>query len=286
MRVEYWACCREEHAEAGIHYHCCLKLSGSKKWISVKKYLAEQHGIQVHFSATHNFYLSAYRYVCKSDTQVYHSENHPRDLINKNSPATKNCISASQASAKRKSLDKPVPVSQHKARKTLYKKLTNLDASEIIRKESATTYVQLLALAKIRQDSGQTDLINYVLSKTEKQLRELIQKTTEMQTAESKVQTQSLTRMDIMRSFCDTPCEEPCDGEWLNCAKTVLRLNGIDENEYATAIRQLLSQGRGKHRNVIIVGPSNAGKTFMLKPLQTVFKGYIFQNPETTNIVG
>ena len=67
FKVDYWACCREEHQNDGFHYHCALKLTGCKKWLSVKNRIAEKHGIQVSFSDKHNFYLSAYRYVCKSD---------------------------------------------------------------------------------------------------------------------------------------------------------------------------------------------------------------------------
>ena len=28
VKVEYWACCREPHANEGFHYHCSLKLTG------------------------------------------------------------------------------------------------------------------------------------------------------------------------------------------------------------------------------------------------------------------
>ena len=35
--------------------------------------------------------------------------------------------------------------------------------------------------------------------------------------------------------------------------------------------------GRGKFRNVIIVGPANSGKTILLKPLERIYK--VFCNP-------
>ena len=52
-----------------------------QKWLSVKNRIAEKDGIQVNFSDKHNFYLSAYRYVCKSDQEVAHSENHLPGLL-------------------------------------------------------------------------------------------------------------------------------------------------------------------------------------------------------------
>ena len=37
----------------------------------------------------------------------------------------------------------------------------------------------------------------------------------------------------------------------------------------------LLTKGRGKHRNIMIVGPANCGKTFILKPLTVLFKTFV-----------
>ena len=56
-------------------------------------------------------------------------------------------------------------------------------------------------------------------------------------------------------------------GEWLVGAEQVV---------YASALRDLLVKGPGKNRNMI-VGPANCVKTFLFKPLQTVFKA--FSNP-------
>ena len=37
--------------------------------------------------------------------------------------------------------------------------------------------------------------------------------------------------------------------------------------------------GRGKNRNLIITGPVNCEKTFLLKPLNLIFSDSIFENP-------
>ena len=42
-------------------------------------------------------------------------------------------------------------------------------------------------------------------------------------------------------------------------------------------IKELLDKGRGKYRNIMIVGPANCGKTFMLNPLNVIYK--TFCNP-------
>ena len=81
VKVNHWACSREEHQNHGFHYYQALKLTGFKKWLSVENKMVENQGVQVSFSSKHNFCLSTYRYVCKSDQNVAHSENHPPGLL-------------------------------------------------------------------------------------------------------------------------------------------------------------------------------------------------------------
>ena len=61
--------------------------------------------------------------------------------------------------------------------------------------------------------------------------------------------------------------------------KAVLLLNRIDTFQFVTSIKDLLIHGRGKIRNLIITGPANCAKTFMLKPLKLIFNYSILENP-------
>jgi len=47
----------------------------------------------------------------------------------------------------------------------------------------------------------------------------------------------------------------------------VLSQNNITPSQFGKAMRNLLVEGRGKHRNIMIVGPTGCGKTFLSKPL-------------------
>ena len=55
--------------------------------------------------------------------------------------------------------------------------------------------------------------------------------------------------------------------------------NNVHPYVFAAALRDLLLKGRGKFRNVIIVGPANSGKTFLLSPLTSIFQ--TFAHPAT-----
>ena len=49
---------------------------------------------------------------------------------------------------------------------------------------------------------------------------------------------------------------------------------------FAEACKELLEKGRGKYRNIMIIGPANCGKTFLLNPLNTIYR--TFSNPATS----
>ena len=59
----------------------------------------------------------------------------------------------------------------------------------------------------------------------------------------------------------------------------ILRRNGIDRHGFCRALHELLEKGRSKNRNILLTGPANCGKTFLLKPLTVIYRS--FSNPAT-----
>ena len=67
-----------------------------------------------------------------------------------------------------------------------------------------------------------------------------------------------------VRDLAEGLYEEDCGGLWLQLALETLRRNKINKYIDAGALRELLEKGRSKHHNIIIVGPGDSSKTFML----------------------
>ena len=105
-----------------------------------------------------------------------------------------------------------------------------------------------------------------------------------MQNAQITLQRQTKCQMDIIHEVSLDSCAERCNGSWLKYAREVLTNNKLHPVMFGTAVRELLTLGSGKHWNIIIVGPSNCGKTFLLKPLESIFK--TFGNPASMNMPG
>ena len=291
--VTQWACCREEHTNGGQHYHASIKLSGPKRWLSVKNQIEDNAGIVVHFSDRHDNYYSAYKYVCKSDQSVLHSKHHP-NLKEIGSPQTKNSTKAYRAACaarKRRSaanetannVNEPDDSASSSAESSgssnskKPKRLSNLDVSDFILEHKITSDTQLFAAANSRKQEGQRDLAGYVLSKNPKSLLELINNTWKLKNASDEIERECKSRIEIIKEAVNVQCVDGCNHDWISCALELLRFNKIHPFVYAAALRELISLGRGKFRNILIVGPTNCGKTFMLKPLEKLFK--VFANP-------
>ena len=98
-----------------------------------------------------------------------------------------------------------------------------------------------------------------------------------MKSASEEVAREKLCRMEILSKVESGDCVNGCEGGWYECALEVLTNNSINPMCFAAALRELIEKGRGKFRNLMIVGPANCGKTFLLAPLQVIFR--TFSNP-------
>lgn len=282
--VKYWACCKEKHANGGFHYHCALLMSDPKKWASIPGVIQQVYDIRVNFSDGHQDYDSdygrAYRYITKEDTEVFHSENHP-NLEDAQSPRTKHCIAANRrkhsATKSSKSLDYGESSAAAPAPKRI--KLTDREVGNFIVKHNIHTYKELLAIADEREEAGETDLSDFVWKRREEWLHGTIKKAWDKTKARADVEAmKNHDRLDLLIK-AKTEGECVCEGVWLRLAKEVLNLNGIDEVYFANAIKENLVKGRGKFRNILLIGKTNRAKTFVLKPLRLIYDRFLFENP-------
>ena len=281
--VLHWACGKEEHKEEGFHYHMAIKLSGNKVWLSAKRYLLDKYNISVHFSDKEYYnYNSAYRYVKKEDEQVLLSEGHP-DLISGKSPKTSKASKAKKEKAKCSRANstaseepQPGPSKPQKRRR-----LSNLDVGEIIIARKIHDDRELYALAKQQKEEGKFDLAAFLFAKSHKQVNEVIKSAWKMEEAQATIERSNKPRLERVKEELKGQCVEGCQGRWFLCAKEVLQKNEVNAYAFADAVRKLLVKGRGKYRNILITGPANCGKTFLLDPLNVVFD--TFTNPANTS---
>ena len=63
---------------------------------------------------------------------------------------------------------------------------------------------------------------------------------------------------------------------WITCAREVLQITAhIRCMVFASAVKDLLTKGRGKFRNLLPVGRTCTEKTFLFDPLCDLFKTFV-----------
>lgn len=77
------------------------------------------------------------------------------------------------------------------------------------------------------------------------------------------------------------PCICGQVGLWSRLADATLNANGIELQDFWSSMAVLLERGRGKGRNLFLVGPSNCGKSFLARPLELIFRSLV--NPAANN---
>ena len=275
--VIQWVVCREIDANTSdaddvntFHYHMALKLSKRSRWLSVRNYLDQHYGIQVHFSAHHNTYYSAYRYTVKDDPEYLLSDDQPR-LANRAPPRPEKAIARHKAKAGSGDAG-----GRRKRRK---RGLSVYEVSELIQTRRIKIRVQLMALAASQNREGKSDLAMFICNRGTKVVDECLAVAEELSSAEEKRARMEKTRVEILQEVRDSQCAPGCNGQYHTAAITALERNEIPVNSFAKAIYDALELGRGKYRNIYIHGPANSGKTFILSPLKVIYKS--FSNPAT-----
>ena len=120
-------------------------------------------------------------------------------------------------------------------------------------------------------------MYRFCIEKSSKTLVDFIGTVWDAENAEKVIERRKSSRMEILMSAEGTYCV--CEGEWMQCALELLEKSRIEREEFSTANKKLLEKGRGKGRNILLIGPANCGKTFLLNPLTKIFDAVC--NPAT-----
>ena len=273
--VSQWACCMEDHADGGKHYHLAILFSGARRWIGIKNSIMQTHGVNLHFSSQHVGYVAAYRYLLKSNAieDVLHSPGHT-DMQTIKRPKTKDAMKGNSSKGKKRksSVDKnQIEPPLKRAR------LNNSEVSLFIVKNSIKSKTELMRIANERLKCGDSDLHTFIVNRTPKSLCDLITTTWELENAQSVIDKKTRSRISVVQEFASQECQPECGGKWMRLARQVLQLNNINAYVFGNALRQCLIKGRRKHTNVLLFGPRNCGKSFLLDPMEKMFT--CFLNP-------
>lgn len=284
--VEKYACSLELHEDGEPHYHMAVKLSLPKRWKSARDILDKDYNAKVNFKQRQdgNFYNHAFRYVCKEDTEALKYGSAANELIG--SPRTKKSVKALAEKGRRKRLakERSVPSEEEAGPSSVNSskrpRLSHLDVGKFAVANNVKTEKEFCSLASERDRDGNSDLSNYYMNNSKK-VQDMLDAAWKLHLAQPEGGNVSISRIERIQNCAGEPCTPGCDGRWISLALDTLRKNNLNQQTFTSALFELLEKGRGKHRNVMLVGPFDCGKSFLLKPLTKVFPN-AFKNPSST----
>ena len=214
-------------------HHCSMKLGKTQRWKGAKDKLEKKGAKGVQFSLIPDGklgkYAWAYRYTTKSDTDAYHSPNHPSlERISANRRQTQ---SVSRAKAAKRVIEQLVQDTDTQGGKK--QKLNKGDVCTYIREKNIRTLDELLADAETRRLDGDETLSRYVFASNAKSLSEQIDLVWRMAASVQKVKSLRTPRMEKLVSASLKPCEDGCNDLWLRSAYNLLERNGVSILEFA-----------------------------------------------------
>ena len=97
-----------------------------------------------------------------------------------------------------------------------------------------------------------------------------------LERAEAVMDRKIKSRFDVLAEIHSSGvCATGFGSSWYTKALQVLINNKVNLYYFACAMRQAIKKGRQQNINILIVGPTNCGKSFLLDPLEIVYKAFV-----------
>ena len=287
--VQQWVSSAEMHRQIGVHYHLAVKLNAARRFNQIRQNILKEHGINLDFGEWHDNYYSAYTYVTKFDTHYETSQDHP---ALSNPPQTASATSAKRAAAKeRNNLAPNKKRTKESTKEYKQPRLNNETVGALIFENNIKSDKQLYAFAKKQANEGKKDLQSYLYNRpNQKHHVDLIATVWKIEESEAEIHRENKSRLLILQEAKSKPCamgsnDQSCNRSWLHAAIETLRRNSITRNHFSKLVLNSLEHGRGKGRNLMICGPTNCAKSFMLMPLTKIFNCFMTPSQGTYNWV-
>ena len=282
--AERWIATKEKHLDGQFHYHMVFHLQDQKRWKQIKLLLQQRNNIVCHFRSETAGYAAAYEYVTKASPPKWITQSEGQEGVLGAIRRTDACMQANVSkgrSNEQNRQDKRKAANNNQTVEKKKKKKPDLRHKDIVRhviEWKVGSLQQLQSIAEIRRRLDEWDLFNYLAIHPKKQIEDMIARCWETTKAPEVAARVNLPRETILANARSAECVEGCLGRWLTFANQIMSYNpSIDQVELKRVVVDNIQFGRCKDSTVFFIGPTDCGKSFLLLPLEKLFK--TFSNP-------
>ncbi len=258
VKVVETACFLEPHASGLLHHNCLVRADAQYRWKATAEKLFQKYKVSVSFGSNVRTWQEGVVYGCVG------SEHKRPEMLDK-SPLQ--WVASGT----------PVPLEEHIPRHMRQQgyvrkmKLTPLAFPDLCREHDVTTEADAWALAAELEEKGDKGLMAFLL---ENDVAAAVGKANKARGAKETARRAKLTRMQVLEEFSrDASCSCSQPGLCYDLMKDTLQKNGMD-GWFQKEVCDTLEAGRLKERNLCLLGSTNTGKSYLLKPLALVYRTY------------
>ena len=265
--VDQWGCFLEVHPlsrsllEQRRHFHMLAQTERACRWSDVASYLRSVYRIYAHAStsSSRRSYWAAFTYLYAP------SAKKPKEDLDK-----AYVLSVGHE-------DPPLQVLQ---KRQGVRRLQAVEIYDTLLQHGLDTCTKVYAFAARQRAAGDVSWVQFCMKQPPRKLKDLISTAHAMSTASATLTRMSLSHMQVLTSARSDSCI--CQGHAIPGWQHILRVNGVNEQDYLRSVRVLFEVGGGKGVNHFYVGAPNTGKTALTRPLLALFGKYAFVKPQVS----
>ena len=259
--LEEYAIFLEPHESGEPHLAALVRSADRHKWYPIGEWLRKEGHVQVNFGMNIKAWADGVMYFCVASERksIAGIDYTPHQWSRQGTPTPVRDL---------------LPEKFRNPGVVRKNKLSAMQFLNICREHDIYDETELWAIACTQEDKGDKGLMTFLMEgDPEKSLAKAHKAMGAAEIAKRK----KMTRVEILEEAAATACVCPKtfgeDRYMHRRLKEIVHLNNID-GAFQSAVFDALFRGRAKGRNIFTVGPSDSGKSTLVKSLATIFRCY------------
>ena len=252
------ACFQEPHASGEMHHNCLVRAGKQFRWKEPAERLRTEYKVCVDYATHIRTWAQGVIYgkVASEHKTQEHLDKHATQWAANGAPVR---------------FEDVIPKKWLGANFQRKVTLSPLAVLDLCRKHEIRTETEAWALAATLEEKGDKALMAFLM---DNDVGRTLAKVRKASSAKEEARRATMTRMQILEEYVATKackCQQP--GHCYFLLKDVVQKNGLD-GVFQREVVASLQAGRMKMRVLCVLGSTNMAKSFLFRPLLSIYRAY------------